>query len=41
MTLRFEPYQSIMLRVSRDGEIGEIDLGFVPETPKRDQDMET
>jgi hypothetical protein len=36
VTLRFEPYQSIMLRMSRDGEIGLLDLGYVPEPPARD-----
>ena len=40
VTLRFEPYQSIMLRVSKDGEVGVLDVGYVPETPKRDQDLE-
>ena len=38
--LRFEPNRSILLRVSRDGEVGELDLGFVPEPPKREQDLE-
>ena len=40
VTLRFEPNQSIMLRMSRDGEIGLLDLGFLPPAPKRDQDLE-
>ena len=33
VTLRFEPYQSIMLRMSRDGEIGVLDLGYIPTRP--------
>lgn len=36
VTLRFEPYQSIMLRLTADGEIGELDLGYTPEPPQRD-----
>jgi hypothetical protein len=40
VTLRFEPYQSIMLRMTRDGEIGVLDLGFVPSPPMRDHELE-
>jgi alpha-L-rhamnosidase len=40
ITLRFEPYQSILLRISRDGETGVIDLGFTPSPPIRDRDLE-
>jgi hypothetical protein len=36
VTLRFEPYQSILLRLSRDGELGELDVGYQPEAPVRD-----
>jgi hypothetical protein len=39
VTLRFEPYQSIMLRLSRDGEVGVLDLGFVPTPPVRESDL--
>ena len=39
ITLRFEPYQSILLRISRDGETGVIDLGFTPSPPVRDRDL--
>jgi hypothetical protein len=38
VTLRFEPYQSIMLRLTRDGEISVLDLGYTPEEPERDLD---
>jgi hypothetical protein len=38
VTLRFEPYQSIMLRMSRDGEIGLLDIGYAPEPPSRDSE---
>jgi hypothetical protein len=40
VTLRFEPYQSIMLRMSRDGELGVLDLGFAPDPPVRERDLE-
>jgi hypothetical protein len=39
ITLRFEPYQSILLRISHDGEIGVIDLGFTPSPPIQDRDL--
>jgi hypothetical protein len=40
VTLRFEPYQSIMLRLTRDGEYGVLDINFVPSKPKRDRELE-
>jgi hypothetical protein len=36
VTLRFEPYQSIMLRLTVDGEISELDLGYTPEPARRE-----
>jgi hypothetical protein len=36
VTLRFEPYQSIMLRLTVDGEISELDLGYMPEPARRE-----
>ena len=38
--LRFEPYQSVMLRITRDGELGVLDLGFAPSPPLRDHELE-
>jgi hypothetical protein len=40
VTLRFEPYQSNMLRFSRDGDFGVLDLGFTPSAPVRERDLE-
>jgi hypothetical protein len=36
VTLRFEPYQSIMLRLTADGEISELDLGYTPPPARRE-----
>ena len=36
LTLRFEPYQSLMVRMSLDGEVGLLDLGYQPDPPNRD-----
>jgi hypothetical protein len=34
--LRFEPYQSILLRIGQDGEIGVLDVDYYPVPPVRD-----
>ncbi|MCB2221667.1 MAG: hypothetical protein KQI35_14825 [Bacteroidetes bacterium] len=34
-TLRFHPYQSVLLEISPDGKISELDIGYVPDIPKR------
>jgi hypothetical protein len=39
VALAFGPNQSIMLRVSRDGEVSTLDLGFSPDPPIRDRDL--
>ena len=36
VTLRFEPYQSLMVRLTRTGEFGLIDLDFRPPAPRRE-----
>jgi hypothetical protein len=36
VALRFEPYQSIMLRIGQDGEIGVLDVAYYPVPPVRD-----
>jgi hypothetical protein len=36
VTLRFEPNQSIMLRLTSEGETSLLDLGYVPEPPERE-----
>jgi len=36
VALRFEPYQSLMLRVTRDGQFGVLDLDYVPPPPATD-----
>jgi hypothetical protein len=36
VTLRFEPNQSVMLRMSRDGEVSLLDLGYAPEPPRQE-----
>jgi len=39
VALRFEPYRSIMLRVTRDGQATVLDLDYVPPPPVPDEQM--
>jgi hypothetical protein len=36
VTLRFEPYQSLLVRLTRSGEVGLLDLDFRPPVPIRE-----
>jgi hypothetical protein len=31
--VEFKPYQSVMLKISPDGKLDYLDIGFVPKTP--------